>query len=84
LKCCAIDCNTPVKEREAKIETFRRGNIDLMVNVDIFSEGFDCLEAEFIQLASPTLSLAVYLQQIGRGLRKAKGKNIVSSLTTSD
>lgn len=74
LSCCAIDCNTPAKEREAKIEAFRRGDIDVMVNVDIFSEGFDCPEVEFIQLARPTLSLAVYLQQIGRGLRKAKGK----------
>jgi len=74
LRCCAIDCNTPAKEREEQIEAFRRGDIDVMVNVDIFSEGFDCPEVEFIQLARPTLSLAVYLQQIGRGLRKAKGK----------
>ena len=74
LKCCAIDCNTPAKERNEKVEAFRRGDIDVMVNVDIFSEGFDSPEVEFIQLARPTLSLAVYLQQIGRGLRKAKGK----------
>ncbi len=74
LRCCAIDCNTPAKERGEKIEAFRQGDIDVMVNVDIFSEGFDCPEVEFIQLARPTLSLAVYLQQIGRGLRKAKGK----------
>ncbi len=74
IRCCAIDCNTPAKERGEKIEAFRRGDIDVMVNVDIFSEGFDCPEVEFIQLARPTLSLAVYLQQIGRGLRKAKGK----------
>ncbi len=76
VRCCAIDCNTPAKEREAKIEAFRRGNIDVMINVDIFLEGFDCPEVEFIQLARPTLSLAVYLQQIGRGLRKAKGKRV--------
>lgn len=56
------------------MEAFRRGEIDVIVNVDIFSEGFDCPEVEFIQLARPTLSPAVYLQQIGRGLRKAKGK----------
>ncbi len=74
VRCCAIDCNTPAKEREEKIEAFRRDDIEVMINVDIFSEGFDCLEVEFIQLARPTLSLAVYLQQIGRGLRKAKGK----------
>ncbi len=74
LKCCAIDCSTPAKERNESVASFRNGEIDVMVNVDIFSEGFDCPEVEFIQLARPTLSLAVYLQQIGRGLRKAKGK----------
>ncbi len=74
LRCYAIDCNTPEKERREMVTSFRNGNIDVMVNVDIFSEGFDCPEVEFIQLARPTLSLAVYLQQIGRGLRKAKGK----------
>jgi len=41
----------------------------VLINVDIFSEGFDCPEVEFIQLARPTLSLSKYLQQVGRGMR---------------
>ena len=49
--------------------------IQVLVNVDIFSEGFDCPDVEFVQLARPTLSLAKYLQMVGRGLRVAKGKN---------
>ena len=48
--------------------------IQVWVNVDIFSEGFDCPDVEFVQLARPTLSLAKYLQMVGRGLRVAKGK----------
>ena len=48
--------------------------IQVLVNVDIFSEGFDCPDVEFVQLARPTLSLAKYLQMVGRGLRVAKGK----------
>ena len=48
--------------------------IQVLVNVDIFSEGFDCPDVEFVQLARPTLSLAKYLQMVGRGLRIAKGK----------
>ena len=48
--------------------------IQVLVNVDIFSEGFDCPDIEFVQLARPTLSLAKYLQMVGRGLRVAKGK----------
>ena len=48
--------------------------IQVLVNVDIFSEGFDCPDIEFVQLARPTLSLAKYLQMVGRGLRVARGK----------
>ena len=48
--------------------------IQVLVNVDIFSEGFDCPDVEFVQLARPTLSLAKYLQMVGRGLRVARGK----------
>ena len=49
-------------------------SIQVLVNVDIFSEGFDCPDVEFVQLARPTLSLAKYLQMVGRGLRVARGK----------
>ena len=70
----AIDSHTPVKERERIISSFRSGVLQVLVNVDIFSEGFDCPDVEFIQLARPTLSLAKYLQMVGRGLRPSKGK----------
>lgn len=49
-------------------------NIQVLVNVDLFGEGFDCSDVEFIQLARPTLSLAKYLQQVGRGMRVFEGK----------
>ena len=49
-------------------------DIDVLVSVDLFSEGFDCPDVEFIQLARPTLSLAKYIQMVGRGLRVAEGK----------
>ena len=74
IKAVAIDSKTPAAERQADIEAFKKGNIQVLVNVDIFSEGFDCPDVEFVQLARPTLSLAKYLQMVGRGLRVAKGK----------
>lgn len=74
IKVVAIDSKTPAAERQADIEAFRKGDIQVLVNVDIFSEGFDCPDVEFVQLARPTLSLAKYLQMVGRGLRVAKGK----------
>ena len=74
VKAIAIDSKTPDMERQQDIEAFKKGDIQVLVNVDIFSEGFDCPDVEFVQLARPTLSLAKYLQMVGRGLRVAKGK----------
>lgn len=71
----AIDSETPADERAKLVEDFRNGKIDIICNVNIFSEGFDCPDVDFIQLARPTKSLSMYLQQVGRGLRPAKGKD---------
>lgn len=70
----AIDCDTPKEERQNLIELFKDGRIKVLVNVEIFTEGFDCPDISFIQLARPTKSLALYLQQVGRGLRIVDGK----------
>lgn len=69
-----IDSKTPRDERRLYVKRFKEGKIDIIVNVDIFSEGFDCPDIEFIQLARPTKSLVKYLQQVGRGLRPTTGK----------
>lgn len=70
----AIDCDTPKDERQELISRFKTGEITVLVNVEIFTEGFDCPDVSFIQLARPTKSLALYLQQVGRGLRMVEGK----------
>ena len=69
-----IDSKTPMAQRKSMIQDFKQGKIRVLVNVDIFSEGFDCPDVEFVQLARPTLSLAKFLQMVGRGLRMAEGK----------
>ena len=75
VKAVAISSKTPAKERAEVIRTFRDENrIQILVSVDLFSEGFDCPDVEFIQMARPTLSLAKYLQMVGRGLRPCHGK----------
>lgn len=71
----AIDSETPEEERDQMVKDFKAGKIDIICNVNIFSEGFDCPDVDFIQLARPTKSLSMYLQQVGRGLRPAKGKD---------
>lgn len=70
----AISSKTAKEERRTNIERFKEGEIQVLVNVDLFGEGFDCPDVEFIQLARPTLSLAKYLQQVGRGMRVFEGK----------
>jgi len=72
-----IDSETPSKTREDIIKAFKNGDVDIIVNVDIFSEGFDCPDIEFIQLARPTKSLVKYIQQVGRGLRKNGTKQCI-------
>lgn len=64
-----IDCDTPPDERKRLIDLFKAGDIMVLVNIIIFTEGFDCPDVSFIQLARPTRSLALFLQQVGRGLR---------------
>ncbi len=77
VNCCWIEAKTPTAERDRLVQEYRDGLIDVVVNVDIFSEGADFPEVEFIQLARPTLSLSKYLQQVGRGMRIAEGKDKV-------
>lgn len=70
----ALDSDTPKEIREDYLEDFKKGKISVIFNVNLFTEGFDCPDIEFVQLARPTKSLALYLQQVGRALRKSEGK----------
>lgn len=72
-----IDSETPTALRRHIVQDFKNGEIDILVNVDIFSEGFDCPDLEFVQLARPTRSLVKYIQQVGRGLRKNGNKQCI-------
>ena len=74
LNAVAIDSKTPSGLRRQLVDDFRLGKIQVLVNVDVFSEGFDCPDVEFVQLARPTLSLAKYLQQVGRGQAMFEGR----------
>lgn len=80
VRCAVIDTKTAAPVRLQLVQAYRGHDLDVLINVDIFSEGFDCPEVEFIQLARPTLSLSKYLQQVGRGMRVSKGKPYVTIL----
>ena len=63
IKIADIDSETPAQLRKRLVQNFKNGDLDIIVNVDIFSEGFDCPDLEFVQLARPTRSLVKYIQQ---------------------
>lgn len=65
----------PTRERDIVVETFRRGDIQVLTNVDIVGEGFDLPSVHCAILQRPTKSLSLYLQQIGRCLRPQEGKD---------
>ncbi len=66
------------EERNKAISGFKEGTIKVLVNVIVATEGFDLPDASCIVIARPTLSLALFLQMVGRGLRpKENGGNCV-------
>ena len=65
--------DTPPAERDAAIAGFRDGSVKMLVNVLVATEGFDLPDASGIIIARPTMSLALYLQMVGRGLRPKEG-----------
>lgn len=70
-----VDGKTPTPERDAAIAALAAGDIKVLSNVEIFTEGFDLPSIDAIILMRPTKSLALFLQMIGRVLRTADGKD---------
>jgi superfamily II DNA or RNA helicase len=70
----SIDYKTDSKTRNELVEKFKNGKIQILCNVNLFTEGFDCPDVEVVQLARPTKSLNLYLQMVGRGMRIFPGK----------
>lgn len=66
---------TPSKERLNGVLGYRNGQIKVLINVDLFDEGFDVPGTDAVIMARPTKSLGKYLQMFGRALRVAKGKD---------
>lgn len=64
----------PAAERRATIRAFQSGELLVLTNCGIISEGFDVPGVEAVQILRPTKSEALYLQQVGRALRVAPGK----------
>ena len=69
VKAAVILSGIDPRERDTAISGFKEGRVKVLVNVLIATEGFDLPDASCILIARPTMSLAIYLQMVGRGLR---------------
>lgn len=69
-----VDALTPSKEREAILAKLASGEILVVVNVGVLTEGFDCPPVSCIIVARPTKSLTLWRQMCGRGARFQEGK----------
>lgn len=72
-----IDGKTPKTERDRIISDFRKGDIVILCNVDLISEGFDVPDCECSILLRPTKSLTLFIQQSMRCMRYRPGKRAV-------
>lgn len=79
-----IDGGTPALERAAILERFKQGEILVLSNCNLFTEGVDVPAVQVIQCAKPTRSLALWLQMLGRGLRVSPGKEFTVILDHSE
>ncbi|MYB55931.1 MAG: DEAD/DEAH box helicase [Gemmatimonadetes bacterium] len=71
------------EERDKSIAGFRDGTIKVLINVIVATEGFDLPDASCIAIARPTMSLALYLQMVGRGLRPKDSNCLVLDLAAN-
>ena len=76
----SLDGSTNRQVRIDAVEKLRRGEIRAIFTVDIFNEGVDIPEVDTILLLRPTESATIFLQQLGRGLRWAHGKTVLTVL----
>jgi len=71
----AVDGGMKKSEREGVLEAYRRNEIQVLCACDMLNEGWDSPETSVLFMVRPTLSKVIYLQQLGRGTRKARGKD---------
>ncbi len=69
ISAAAILSDTSSDDRKRAITDFENGNLTVLVNVAVATEGFDLPGASCVMITRPTKSLALYLQMVGRGLR---------------
>lgn len=74
----ALSGSNSESERESAIEELEAGDIDYIISVDIFNEGIDIPRVNQVVMLRPTQSAIIFVQQLGRGLRKIRNKSYLT------
>jgi len=80
LPAVAVSADTPADERRNALLALAAGDLRVVFSVDLFNEGVDVPSVDTLLLLRPTDSPTVFLQQIGRGLRREAGKSVCTVL----
>ena len=80
IRAVSVHSKSKVNRSDA-IAKLKTNEIDIIFSVDLFNEGIDIPAVDTILMIRPTESKIIFLQQFGRGLRKAEGKEVVKVLT---
>ncbi|MFD4174646.1 DUF3427 domain-containing protein [Streptomyces anulatus] len=80
LSAVALSGDTPRHERKDALDDLRTGNLQVIFSVDLFNEGLDIPDVDTLLLLRPTSSATVFLQQLGRGLRRTEDKAVLTVL----
>lgn len=70
----ALSGKTPLEERREMLRRFKTGEVQVIANAQVLTEGFDEPSVECVMIARPTKSQGMYVQMVGRGTRIAPGK----------
>ena len=80
IRSSAVWGDTPDFERKGALRQLADGDIQVLFSVDLFNEGVDVPSVDTLLLLRPTESATLFLQQLGRGLRKSKNKSACTVL----
>ncbi|MBT2410777.1 DUF3427 domain-containing protein [Streptomyces sp. ISL-12] len=76
----ALDGNSPADVRAQALTDLRDGKLQVIFSVDLFNEGLDIPDVDTLLLLRPTNSATIFLQQLGRGLRRTDSKPVLTVL----
>ncbi|MGW2484530.1 DUF3427 domain-containing protein [Streptomyces sp. NPDC001571] len=80
LDAVALSGETPAEERKQALVDLKAGKLQVIFSVDLFNEGLDIPDVDTLLLLRPTASATIFLQQLGRGLRRSEGKAVLTVL----